>query len=226
VRNILRTTVRFLPAFLVFAALALAGDEPWKRKAYEQWNDNDLQKIFTDSPWSGVTTVTRTWLPLSAADFPEKPISGADRKLLAQLEQSGETIGVEVPFKVYWTSYRVMRAASARKTILHGHKKDVDVEKYANEPQDEYQIVVQSADMAPFVRKDEKFIQSNSFLQIKKSKLKISPSHIRYERDEKGALVTSAVFFFPKKTVSGEPTIASDEKNVEFNCKIEGSPAP
>jgi len=60
-----------------------------------------------------------------------------------------------------------MRAASARKSILHGGK-DVDVEKYATEPQEEYQIVLQSADMAPFARHDEKFFQANAFLQPKK----------------------------------------------------------
>ena len=39
-----------------------------------------------------------------------------------------------------------------------------------------------------------------------------------------GQLVTTAIFFFPKKTASGDPTIALDEKSVEFNCKIEGQP--
>ena len=123
---------------------------------------------------------------------------------------------------MYWASSRIMRAASARKSVLHGEKKDVDVAKYASEPREEYQIVVQSEDMAPFVRHDESFYQANSFLDVKKTKQKISPSHVRYERDEKG-LVAAAVFFFPKKTAAGESTLPSDEKNVEFNCKIEGS---
>jgi hypothetical protein len=39
----------------------------------------------------------------------------------------------------------------------------------------------------------------------------------------KGILVTSALFFFPRKTASGDPTIAADEKNVEFTCQVEGS---
>lgn len=58
---------------------------------------------------------------------------------------------------------------------------------------------------------------------MRKSKQKLSPSQVRYERDEKGLLVTTAIFFFPKKTPSSDPTMASDEKNVEFNCKIQGS---
>ena len=115
-----------------------------------------------------------------------------------------------------------MRAASARKSVLHGDKKDIDVEKYATEPQEEIQILVQSEDMAPFTRKDEKFFQANAFLQPKKSKQKISPSHVRYEWDAKGIMVASALFFFPRKTASGELTIANDEKSVEFNCNMDG----
>jgi hypothetical protein len=77
--------------------------------------------------------------------------------------------------------------------------------------------------MAPFFRHDEKYFQTVASLQLKKSKLKLSPSHVRYERDAQGVLVTAAVFYFPKKTPSGDPVMASDEKNVSFVCKLEGS---
>ena len=216
---------------LAFVAIALASDPPWKGKPYDQWTDKDLEKIFTDSPWSRTGTVTRTWVPLTSKEGtaggtqPNTPMSpgmpgGATGP--SGSVAGGTPTGDELRFNVYWASSRIMRAASARKSVLHGDKKDVDVAKYASEPQEEYQIVVQSEDMAPFVHHDEKFYQDNSFLDVKKTKQKISPSHIRYERDEKG-LVAAAVFLFPKKTASGEPTVPSDEKNVEFNCKIEGS---
>ena len=91
----------------------------------------------------------------------------------------GASSGDELRFNVYWASSRIMRAASARKSVLHGEKKDVDVAKYATEPQEEYQIVVQSEDMSPFVRHDESFYQANSFLDVKKTRQKISPSHER-----------------------------------------------
>jgi len=221
---------------LTFAALAWASDPPWKGKPYDQWTDKDLEKIFTDSPWSRIGMVTRTWTPLTSKDAPAGsgvPAGGTQPNAPmpggrpgaggpTQGGASGTPTGDELNFNVYWASSRIMRAASARKSVLHGEKQDVDVAKYANEPQEEYQIVVQSEDMAPFVRHDESFYQSNSFLDVKKTKQKISPSHVRYERDEKG-LVGAAVFFFLKKTPSGEPTVPSDEKNVEFNCKIEGS---
>jgi len=124
-----------------------------------------------------------------------------------------------------------MRAASVRKAVLHGPKKDLDVDKYAAEPQDEYQIVVQSQDMAPFVRHDEKFFEANAFLESRKSKRKLPPSHVRYERDEKGVLVTAAIFYFPKKTPSGDPpsratkgTSTSTARLKVLSIPVENSP--
>ena len=233
----LKAVATLLFTALVFVAVALASDPPWKGKPYDQWTDKDLEKIFTDSPWSRAGTVTRTWAPLTSKDVPAGPggpAGGAQPNTPTAPGKpgggrgpidngaGGVPTGDELRLNVYWASSRVMRAASARKSVLHGDKKDVDVAKYASEPQEEYQVVVQSEDMAPFARHDEKFFQKNSFLDLKKTKQKISPSHVRYERDDKG-LVAAAVFFFPKKTAAGEPTVPSDEKNVEFNCKIEGS---
>lgn len=227
----LKAAATFLLAALTFVALALASDPPWRGKPYDQWTDKDLEKIFTDSPWSRIGTVTRTWVPLNSSGGstssaqPTNPIPGRPGGPGGAAGSSGNDAGGpgdELRFNVYWASSRIMRAASARKSVLHGGKQDVDVAKYAGAPQEEYQIVVQSEDMAPFVHHDEKFFQENSFLDVKKTKQKISPSHVQYERDEKG-FVGAAVFFFPKKTAAGEPTVPGDEKNVEFNCKIEGS---
>ena len=221
--NAFAKSLLIFSVLMLFVAAVWAGSEPWKGKPYQQWDHKDIERVFLDSPWSRTTTITRTWLPISSKDIPDKIISGSGRPVPTELERSGETsVGGELNFYVFWASSRVMRAASARKSVLHGDKKNIDVEKYATEPQEEIQILVQSEDMAPFTRKDEKFFQANAFFQPKKSKQKISPSHVRYERDAKGIMVASALFFFPRKTASGELTIANDEKSVEFNCNMDG----
>jgi hypothetical protein len=79
------------------------------------------------------------------------------------------------------------------------------------QPADELEIVIQSEDMAPFVRKDKNFFQANAYLQSTKSKQRTLSSHVRYVRDEKG-VVAAAVFLFPRKTESGVPTISPDER--------------
>lgn len=158
----------------------------------------------------------------SRKDLPEKPIEGSIRPLPSDVERANESsIGGELIFHFYWISSRVMRAASARRAALQGKSIAPDINAYVNEPQDEYQILVQSADMTPFQLHDEKFFQQSAFLQIKKSKLKLSPSRVLYQRDQ--GRVTSAVFFFPKKAPSGAPAITPEEKNVEFSFKLEGS---
>jgi hypothetical protein len=221
-RNVLQNKIKFLLTLLAFSSLAWAADAPWKGKPYDQWDDKDLQRVFTDSPWARTATITRTWVPPTGKDLPNGPIAGQERLPGDRGHSSDSSVGGELNFYVYWASSRVMRAASARKAILHGGNKDLDIEKYATAPQEEYQIVLQSEDMSPFARNDEKFFQANAFLEPKKSKQKIAPSHVQYERDANGPLVATAIFFFPKKTAAGAPTIGPDEKSVEFNCKIEG----
>src|SRR5690242_19317596 len=61
-----KATVALIIASLAFVAVALASDPPWKGKPYDQWTDKDLEKIFTDSPWSRIGMVTRTWAPLTS----------------------------------------------------------------------------------------------------------------------------------------------------------------
>jgi len=219
----LRNAIKFFLILLIFASLALASDPPWKGKPYQQWDDKDIQRVLTDSPWARKSTMTRTWTAPTQKEVPNTPeVSGPGRGMPSS-GSANDNAGSDLTFDIYWASSRVMRAASARKAVLHGGKTDVDADKYASQPQEEYQIVIQSEDMSPFLRHDEKFFQGNSFLEPKKSKQKLAPSHVVYEREGNSQLVTAAVFFFPKKTASGEPTIGSDEKSVEFNCKIEGS---
>jgi hypothetical protein len=209
----------FLLGVLLFSALGWASDPPWLGKPYQQWDDQDIQRIFTDSPWARVTPVIRNWAPLSIDELPNL-IAGAGRGLPSN---PSENSGGELNFFIFWASSRVVRGASARRAVLHGPKKDIDIEKYANAPQAEYQIVVQSADMAPFFRQKEQFFQANSFLEMKGTKLKISPSHVHYEHDARGILVTSAIFYFPKKTGSGAPTISDSDKLVDFIFLLEGN---
>jgi hypothetical protein len=215
--------MRVFSVTLLFATLLWASDPPWKGKPYQQWDLQDIHRVLNDSPWVRVTAVTRTWLPITGNGLPNEQLAGRARGLPSSMDQSSASLAGDIYFFVFWDSSRVMRAASARQAVLQGGRTDVDVEKYVTEPKKEYQISVESGDMTPFYRQNEKFFQENAFLELRKSKQRISPSHVAYKRDQKGVLVTSAVFFFPKKTASGGPTLSSEEKNVEFICKIEGS---
>jgi hypothetical protein len=216
-----------LVGLLLGVTLLWAGDKAWKAKPYQQWNEKELEAILTDSPWVRVTPIQRSWRPGSQQDIaPQERSSGGLRgQTPATSPASTAPVGAgedtqEMNVQIYWQSSRVMRAATARQAVLHGET--VDVDKYASQPQDEYQIVVRMQDMTPFQQHDEKFFQDNAFLQMKKGKDKISPTHVVYEKNSKG-LIADAIFFFPKTTSSGAPTVSADETDVQFSCKIADS---
>ena len=220
-----------LLALLLEVTLVWAGDKPWKSKPYQQWDEKELQTILTDSPWVRTTTIQRTWLPVSEKDVaPDPQINGGVRQMPSGSTQAGGTATTpvragegswqELNVSIYWQSSRVMRAATAREAVLHGEK--VEVDKYAGAPQTEYQIVLRMGDMTPFAQHNEEFFQGSSFLQMKKGKSKISPSHVVFERNQKGS-IQDAVFYFPKVGPSGTPAVSSDETEVQFSCKIADS---
>lgn len=220
-----------LLGLLLGATLLCAGDKPWKAKPYQQWDEKDLQTILADSPWVRTTTIQRTWLPVAEKDVaPDPQINGGARQMPSGSTQAGggattpvragEGSWQELNVFVYWQSSRVMRAATAREAVLHGE--NVEVDKYASAPQSEYQIILRMQDMTPFTQHNEEFFQSSAFLQTKKGKSKISPSHVVYERNKKGS-IQDAVFYFPKTGPSGAPVVSGDETEVQFSCKIADS---
>jgi Ca-activated chloride channel homolog len=218
------------PTVAVESDLFVVPNRPWMSKPYDAWNDQDIQSIMTQSPWVQMTTIRRTWLSTSEKDVPSELISGGIREMP---NTTGATVGTnpattiraseeswqELNVYMYWVSSRVMRAASARQSVLHGEINESDVEPYVRASLDEYALALSMADMTPFLRNDEKFFQRQAFLEMRSRERELSPSHVVYQRDAKGNL-KQVVFFFPKKTSSGEPTITPDEKDVEFKCRI------
>ena len=214
-----------LVVLLVAVTLVCAADKPWKSKPLKEWNEKELQTILTDSPWVRVTTIQRTWIVSEKEVAPDPQINGGVRQMAPAGGQAGggattpvragEGSWRELNVYIYWQSSRVMRAATARNAVLHGQT--VDPEKYAAEPQNEYQIILRMEDMTPFAQHNEEFFQNAAFLQMKKAKTKISPSKVVYERNAKGG-VQDAIFFFPKTT-----PISADETDVQFSCKIADS---
>jgi hypothetical protein len=219
-------------AIVVLTLLAWTGTEPWKSKPYQQWNDEDIQKVFTDSPWARKVIVEGTWKPVVGVNGGDSNVAqagngsgggskgagGGVNALPAEADRNAGTVGPSVAFAVYWMSSQTMRAALARRSVLHAGNDEAKAEQYVEAPVDEYQIGVQGLDLAPFYHNDEKFFEANSALELKKTKQKVSPSHVVYNRDAKNA-ITSAVFFFPKK-VNGQDLISPGDKSVEFSCKM------
>ncbi|HKN62405.1 MAG TPA: hypothetical protein VJW93_14585 [Candidatus Acidoferrales bacterium] len=215
-------------ALLVCTTLLWADNKPWKSKPYQTWDAKDVQTIMTDSPWVSKTTVRRSWDPSkenTAVQPVQQEISGgvrSDPTVMGPVRSNtgatdGDQSNQQVNTYVYWYSSRLIRAAAARQSFLRGSMDQTSADKFTDAPQAEYQIVLRMDDMTPFTTKDEKFYQQNAFLQMRRSNLKLPPSKVLYER--LGTTMEDVVFFFPK-TADGAPTIASDETDVVFSCKV------
>jgi len=222
---------------LTLTTIAWAGDTPWKSKPYQQWDDNDVHRVLFESPWVRIASVIATWRnpgdettglpagsvpPAGNAGGPAQRGGGSEGTSSLSVAAVGSERGEHptVQYFVDWVSSKTMRSARARYDELHSGKTPADAEKYASTPQPDYTILIQGADMGPFIKNDEKFFQTNSFLQLKKAGQKVSPERVELQHGADGKSVVGAVFFFAKKLPTGTDLIPPDEKSVEFTCKL------
>jgi len=57
----MKRTILLLSAASLLSTMAIAADDVWKAKPYQQWDLKDVQKILNDSPWVRVVHVTANW---------------------------------------------------------------------------------------------------------------------------------------------------------------------
>jgi len=225
----MRSRMALLLAFLTLAVMAWAGD-PWKEKTYKEWNQEEVNKILADSPWSHPVTVPAFWRsggsPMATAGGrsggAEAAAEGGGAASQGGAGASGSGGGSlpEAHFTVRWGSARTAREALARLAILRGMA-EADAEKIMNVPVTEHQLVLYGPDMAPFAKSDEKSLMDRTFLKLKRNKQKISPTRVEIKRAPDGKRISGIVFYFPMKSDAGEPVIAPDEKGVDFECRTD-----
>lgn len=207
------------------ATLIWAGDKPWN-KPYQSWDAKDIKQVMTDSPWVATTSARRSWHPSPNATMvqPVQPeIAGGVRTGPSVVGTVASNTGGNEPtdqvhIYAYWYSSRLIRAASARQAVLGGMMDQQAAEKLVDAPQAEYEIVFRMDDMTPFLDKDANYYQQNAFLEMRRSKAKLPASKVVYEH--MGTTSEAVVFSFPRKSSDGSPTIANDETDVVFSCKI------
>jgi hypothetical protein len=225
--------------------LLYAGDV-WRDKPYTQWAQKDVQKILTDSPWIKTVHVSAGWRsgdrsnaaydtsttasnnaggPSGPAGGPTNSNSGSAAQNAALLASAKDT---EASYTVSWFSARTVRQALARQQVLSGAMTEPDADKALAQDFEEFAITVAGRDMTPFFKASETDLAANSFLLLKQDKKKIPASRVVFQRPAAvttNALppVTAVVFYFPRKAVSGEPSIPPQEKSAEFSCSCGGA---
>jgi hypothetical protein len=215
---------------LLVALVAWAGGDPWKEKPYQQWDEKEVRRVLTDSPWAKLVRVNASWKGGSsegqeAGERPAarpQPQGGMSRGYPSGggtqpgAGESGESQAPQAAFLVRWNSSRAVRGAAYRSAILSGQMKQAEVEKLMAQPSADYEVLVTGPDMTPFAGADEDALKGAAFLQAKRSKQKVAASRVQIQRAPDGKGVSAVLFSFPKKAENGEAEIVPDEKNVEF----------
>src|SRR4029077_53245 len=227
----MRKTTLAMLAVLALVMAVWAGGDPWK-KPFGEWTEKDVALIQQNSPWAKILQAQGAWrpdgvtqasssggIPGSASDT-SKNSAGATPDTQGGLEKNAAAAAAQATYSVWWWSSRVIRAASFRDAVLKGKMTQSDAEKSVAQPMDEYEVLVRATNMYIFQQRGEKAFENAAYLQIKKAKTKISPSHVAFLKGPDGQSVTGAVFYFPKKSANGEPTIGPDEKEVDFYLQV------
>jgi len=221
-----------LATLSLFTAAARAND-PWKDKDPQEWDQKDVQKILTDSPWSkqfqfGMapdSSLASSTTAVGSSAHPDvgmqDPLRGGNPAAPGSGNLPAGT-GPLTKFTVSWRSSRTIREALLREKELSGSlpdqaRKDLAVKYEA------YQISVSGANLRAFGREGVESLKAHSYLMPKNTKEKISPIKVVIQTSQSGNPV-AVLFDFPQKTATGEPTIAPAEKSVEFAAKVANLP--
>ena len=216
-------------AVVLLAAVAVYATDPWKDKDFTSWDEKDVQRILQDSPWShkvqygmnaGGGMEGNLTAGGEAASHGDPNASPTTTTLNSRSRNSSggagaPNAGAETVFVVSWFSSNTIREAEARRKELAGTSAD-EARKGLSTPSDTYQTMVISQNMRAFARATEDDLKAQAYLILKSTKAKIAPSRVAIQKGQTGMPV-ALFFIFDKKTATGEPTFAPDEKGVEFS---------
>lgn len=211
---------------VLVAALAWAGD-PWKEKSYKEWDEKDVKKIISDSPWSRTVYISGG----GSREDRSSPGAGGTSSTggysapgsntsASRSTEDQESAPSQIPFLVRWVSSRTFREALARNAVLQKRAQEADADKFIEQQPEEYIIAIAGEDMRLFSRADDAGLKEKSYLMTKKNKQKWTPLRVEIRRTEDSKRVVSATFYFARKTEGGEPVVSADEKELEFSAQV------
>jgi hypothetical protein len=229
----MRKTSLTATVILAVVAIAWAGGDPWKTKPVDQWTDKDVQEILQNSPWSKPNVQAQgAWRPdgatqasgstgIAGSKSDTAHISGgANPEQNGGSEKADAAAAGQATYSIFWWSSRTIRAASMRRAVLKGSMTEADAEKTLANIPDDYMVLVQGTNMQIFQHRGEPAFEKAAYIQLKKTKQKVYPTKVNFLKGSDGESVTGAVFYFPRKGADGEPTIAPDEKEIDFYLQM------
>lgn len=221
-------TSRLLSAAVLLVALNVWAADPWQ-KPYKQWDAQDVRQILNNSPWSKAIEAepkdkknnleAPEGAPTAAGGVPRAEAEDAEEdNEKGQERERGETEEKkdEIRFLVRWVSSRTLREASVRGQVLQGKIPEADADKNLPPTAQDYEVALVGADMSAFNRASESTLRDKTYLVPRKSKQKVRASQVEIVRTADGKRINAIVFHFPKTSVTGQPIISADEKELQF----------
>jgi len=213
------------------AAAAPAGD-PWKEKPFTKWEEKDIRRIMTDSPWARDVRVDAGWKigkrtggPSGAAtndpSFTSQGGTAAANPTIPGVQ--GLTGRPEAVYFVRWMASRTIRGVLLRGQVTAGKLQAAQAEKLLEEPAPTYWIEISGPDMTPFQGLDEQALAAKTVLKSAGWKQTLTPLRVGIVQNPQDKSIVSVTFHFPRQWPDGTPAIAGTEKSVEFVCQAKGA---
>jgi hypothetical protein len=235
-RTKMKKTLITMAAVAAITAAAWAGGEVWKTKPYSQWDGKDIEAILQGSPWAKPgQQVQGAWRPADTQPTDTSNVGVAGSRADTSNRSAGPTSNQpggtpsqdaaqtsQLSYNVFWWSSRTIREANLRSQVLKGAATQEAAENTMKENPDSYQILVAGKNMSIFQQRGENAFKQAAFLQTHKNKQKVGAIDVKFQNGAGGSVV-AAIFSFPKTAPNGEPLIAPDEKEVDFELEVGGA---
>jgi hypothetical protein len=202
--------------------LGAATKDFWETKPFTEWNEQEVMKMLSESPWARTLNVFGGTLAAAQAanrvtDLPTLSTTGAGRGSGFGLPGTGYgTGGDSVPLYVNWFSSSKIRQAFGRLALLRNEAPEAEIKKYLAEPRQDYEIAISGPLMDPFNSLTLSDFKSKTSLSSKKDKSKTIPlKNYVQPKDRKDGM---AIFFFERQ-ISGKPAFNPDDQEVEFSAQ-------
>ncbi len=235
------------------AVLTVVAKDFWVDKPFTDWNEKEVRKILSDSPWAKIERVTLPGSERTSSDSRvaragsiPPPVAtqgggggrspggggGGDMRAGGSQQASGGPAAApgvygadtgsanqSVPLQVTWFSSIKVRQAMGRLGQLQGNLSADQVNKFVQQPVDQYIIAVSGPQMKPLEEANLENLKGTTFLLSKKDKnKKVGLKEYVSPKDRKDGL---ALFVFPR-TVGGKPSVDPADEEVQFVAEPSG----
>jgi len=204
---------------LLGVVLRVAAKDFWVEKPFTEWNEQEVMKMLSDSPWSRTLMVLGGTLAAAQAanrvtDLPSLTGTGAGRG--TGVGQAGSGLGSggdSVSLYVSWFSSGKIRQAFGRLAQIRNHAPEPEVKKFVEQPAEDYQIAIAGPVLEAFNALSLADFKPKTFLSSKndKSKTLALKSYVAPKERSDGM----ALFSFERQ-LNGKPAFGLEDQEVEF----------